>query len=126
MKSTTLLHVPLLWGLLFRTAMAQMPYSPTRILQNGTLLYVYRPAPSSSSQFELGSIDMSSRVVASAVPFTTLYPTLPFLGSSTPRAFTPTLDNGGNMTVYTGDCSTGASGAEVWTFTPQSSGKRGN
>ncbi|KAF2183325.1 hypothetical protein K469DRAFT_710849 [Zopfia rhizophila CBS 207.26] len=127
MKSSAVLHVPLVWLYLWLPiTMAQIPYNPTRILQNDTLLYVFRPSPDSSSQFELGSMDLSSKVAASELPFTTLYPTLPFLDTKTGRAFTPLLDHGGNMTVYTGDCSKGASGAEVWTFTPKASEGNGN
>ncbi|KAF2466892.1 uncharacterized protein BDR25DRAFT_305759 [Lindgomyces ingoldianus] len=127
MRSLTFLHVPLLCGLLFlNTVTAQMPFNPTTILQNGARLYVYRPSPGSSSQFELGSIDLSSKVIASELQLTTLLPTLPFLDTKTRRAFTPILDNGGNMTVYTGDCAMGVGGAEVWTFTPQTSAKSGN
>ncbi|KAF2117984.1 hypothetical protein BDV96DRAFT_620674 [Lophiotrema nucula] len=103
-----------------------MPYVPTRILQNDTLLYVFQPSAGSSSQFELGSIDTSSKIVASALPYTTLYPTLPFLDSKTQRAFTPVLDDGGNITVYTGDCAEGVGGAELWTFIPSSASNDGN
>lgn len=106
--------------------MAAMPYNPTRILQNGTNLYVFQPSSSSSSQFQLGSIDISSTIVASALPYTTLYPVLPFLDSNTQHPFTPILDHGGNITVYTGDCAMGASAADIWTFTPERSGNGGN
>jgi hypothetical protein len=125
---SALLRVPLVWLsiLLLPIATAQMPYNPTRILHNGTTLYVFQPSSGSSSQFELGSIDISSKVASSDIPYTALYPTLPFLDGNTLRPFTPVLDNGGNMTVYTGDCSKGASGAEIWNFTPESSGKSGN
>jgi hypothetical protein len=127
MRSFALLYVPLLWlAILLPTTMAAMPYNPTRILQNGTNLYVFQPSSSSSTQFQLGSIDISSKIDASDLSYTTFYPTLPFLESNTQRPFTPILDNGGNITVYTGDCATGASGAEIWTFTPETSEQNGN
>ncbi|KAF2018223.1 hypothetical protein BU24DRAFT_326247, partial [Aaosphaeria arxii CBS 175.79] len=112
--------------LVFPMAMAQMPYNPTRILQNGTTLYVFRPSTDSSGQFELGSIDTSSEIAATKVPYTTLYSSLPFLDDDKKIAFTPLLDNGGNMTVYAGDCSKGASGGQLWSFEPARSEQNGN
>jgi hypothetical protein len=104
---------------------AQMPNNPTRILRRDNLLYVFEPSSSTSSQFQLGSIDVSSHVDSARLPYTTLYPTLPFLDNSTPHAFTPLLDESGNITVYTGDCSQGARGGHVWTFTPSPSKEKG-
>jgi hypothetical protein len=109
--------------LLFTIAAAQMPSNPTRVLRHDNLLYVFEPSSGTSSQFQLGSIDVSSSVDTARLPYTTLYPTLPFLDNNTPHAFTPLLDEGGNITVYTGDCSQGASGGQVWTFTPSPKGK---
>src|SRR4051812_11311010 len=94
------IHVPLVCiSILLPSAMAAMPYNPTRILRSDNNVYVFHPSLSSSSQFELRSIDISSNVAASDLPYTTLYPALPFLNSNTQRSFTPVLDNGGNMTV---------------------------
>ncbi|KAF1940623.1 hypothetical protein EJ02DRAFT_455922 [Clathrospora elynae] len=104
--------------LLISATAAQIPYNPTRILQNDKVLYVFRPSSQSSTQFQLGSLDLSSSVQASTLPFTTLQPTLPFLHDNAPRAFTPLLDADGNLIVYTGDCTLGANGGEVWRFTP--------
>ncbi|KAH7125698.1 hypothetical protein B0J11DRAFT_529051 [Dendryphion nanum] len=129
MRWSTMLHVPLICiSLLLSTSKAQqLPYNPTHILQNDSRLYVFKPSTDSGyGQFELGSIDLSSTLSASKLSYTTLYPSLPFLQSNSIRAFTPLLDNGGNMTVYTGDCASGAGGAQVWSFTPTSSKKNGN
>lgn len=116
----------LLPAFLFLTvALAQMPNNPTRILRHDNLIYVFEPRTGDSNQFQLGSIDVSSSVNAASLPYTTLYPTLPFLDSSSTRAFTPLLDEGGNITVYTGDCARGASGGEIWTYTPGSVKDRG-
>lgn len=116
----TLLHI----SLMMSVAAAQMPYNPTRLLHNGDHLYVFQPSSRSSTQFQLGSIDVSSRIDATSLPYTTLYPTLPFLDDKASRAFTPVLDDGGNLTVYTGNCSQGATGGEVWSFTPASGSKQ--
>jgi hypothetical protein len=123
MRTTWLGLLPIL---LFTTvAAAQMPGNPTRVLRHENLIYVFQPASGTSNQFQLGSIDASSPVDAARLPYTTLYPTLPFLNDDAPRGFTPLLDEGGNITVYTGDCSQGASGGEVWTFTPSSPKEKG-
>ncbi|OCK75264.1 hypothetical protein K432DRAFT_386311 [Lepidopterella palustris CBS 459.81] len=110
--------------LLLSPAAAQLPYNPTRILQNDTLLYVFRP--SSNNQFEFNTLDVTSTLQSSNLPYNTLYQTLPFLESDSLRAFTPVLDDGGTITVYTGDCASGAGGAELWTFTPDNSLAHGN
>lgn len=111
---------------LLSVAVAQMAYNPTRLLHNGDHLYVFQPSSQSSAQFQLGSIDVSSKVDAARLPYTTLYPTLPFLDDTISRAFTPVLDDGGNLTVYTGNCSQGASGGQVWRFTPATGDNQGN
>ncbi|KAF2709255.1 hypothetical protein K504DRAFT_476619 [Pleomassaria siparia CBS 279.74] len=124
MQSFALLYIPLvcIFGLLPST-MASIPYNPTRILQNASNLFVFQPLSGSSSQFQLGSIDISSTISASNLPYTLLHSELPFLAANAQYPFTPILDHGGNITVYTGDCTMGASGAEIWTFTPETSDK---
>jgi hypothetical protein len=109
-------------SLLVSGSAAQMPYNPTRILQDNDTLYVFQPSSQSASQFQLSSLDISSQVKASDPAYTTLYPTLPFLDENVPRAFTPVLDDGGNITVYTGDCALGARGGEIWSFTSNAAG----
>jgi hypothetical protein len=111
--------------LLASVALAQLPRNPTRLLRHASLVYVFEPASDGSSQFQLGSVDVSSRISTANLPYTTLYPTLPFLDGRAPRAFTPLLDDGGNITVYTGDCSQGAGGGKMWTFAPSPSMKKG-
>ena len=96
-----------------------MPYNPTRLFQNGSHVYVFQPSSTSSSQFELGLIDLSSHIDSSSLPITTLYPTLPFLHSDKVQQFDAVLHNGGNITVYTGECSSGAKGGQVWSFVPE-------
>lgn len=110
------LHIPLLLS----AVAAQMPYNPTRLLYSNDNVYVFQPSSKSSTQFQLGSIDVSTKINAASLPYTTLYPSLPFLDDRSPRAFTPVLDDDGNLTVYTGGCSQGATGGEVWTFSPAS------
>lgn len=113
------------WLLLLPVTIAQMPYNPTRILRYDNLLYVFQPSPESSTQFQLRSVDLSSQLNVAHIPYTTLDSTLSFLDDRAPRAFTPVLGNQGNLTVYTGNCSQGAAGAQVWSFTPDPLEKKG-
>lgn len=112
--------------LLLPVVAAQMPYNPTRMLHSSDNVYVFQPSSTSPTQFQLGRIDVSTNINAASPPYTTLYPSLPFLDDKIPRAFTPVLDDDGNLTVYTGDCSQGAPGGEVWTFSPASDEKQGS
>jgi hypothetical protein len=61
--------------LLASVALAQLPRNPTRLLRHASLVYVFEPASDGSSQFQLGSVDVSSRVSTANLPYTTLYPT---------------------------------------------------
>ncbi|KAL1612366.1 hypothetical protein SLS60_000592 [Paraconiothyrium brasiliense] len=116
----------LLWAAFCLANIDAQVYNPTRLLLNGSRVYVFQPSSSSSSQFELGTIDITSRIESANPTVTTLYPTLPFLDSAKQRPFDPVLDDGGNITVYTGDCTSGARGGEVWSFIPETSEKTGN
>jgi hypothetical protein len=130
----TVLHRPpfaswrtaLLWAALLLAHTEAQVYNPTRLLLNGSHVYVFQPSPGSSSQFELGTIDVTSHIESSDPVVTTLYSTLPFLDSHKQRPFNPILGDAGNITVYTGDCTSGARGGEVWTFVPEASEKSGN
>jgi hypothetical protein len=126
MRTRSFLHARRLWLFALLVIAKAHPHNPTRILQNGSTLYVYQPLEGSSSQCELRSIDISTSITASDVPYTTLYSTLPFLDADDQYAFTPILDNGGNMTVYTGDCRAGPSAAELWTFMPDPAARAAN
>lgn len=116
----------LLWTALFLAGTDAQVYNPTRLYLNGSRVYIFQPSSSSASQFELGTIDISSRIESSDPSITTLYTTLPFLDSDKQRPFNPVLDDGGNITVYTGDCTSGARGGEIWTFVPEVSEQGGN
>lgn len=121
-RRPALLHV----SLLMSVAAAQMPYNPTRLLHNGDQVFVFQPSPQSSTQFQLGSIDVSSKIEAASLPYTIHHPSLPFLDDQTSRAFTPVLDGSGNLTVYTGNCSQGAAGVEIWSFNTAPGNKAGS
>ncbi|EON62805.1 hypothetical protein W97_02030 [Coniosporium apollinis CBS 100218] len=132
MRTSHLLGLPAsLLLLLAAPSAAQLPYNPTRILspprnETNDLLYVFRPSPASANQFELLSLDLSSEARADNLPLTTLYPSLPFLDADTAKAFASVIDSNGDITVYTGDCADGPSGAELWKFVARRSARNGN
>ena len=97
---------------------AQLPYNPTRLLvsQNGSSAYIFSQQPS-SSQFELVLLNTSDTVHASTPSLSTIYASLPFLSTSTPKAFIPLIDDEGDITVLSGDCGNGAAGSELWRLT---------
>ena len=103
---------------------AQLPYNPTRIISanNGSLAYIFSPRPS-SSQFSLSLLDTSASI--DATPKTKeLFSSLPFLSSSTPKSFTPVVDEEG-LDVLAGNCQDSAKGLELWRFTPDKNYKNG-
>ena len=96
---------------------ARLPYNPTRILvsQNGSSAYIFSPQLS-SSQFDLVFLNTSNTITVSNPSLSTIYSSLPFLSTSTSTAFIPLLDDEGDITVLSGDCSNGAKGSELWRF----------
>ena len=112
----------IIFSLSVPSVVAQVPYHPTTILRNDSLLYIFRPQSSTSAQYELASIKIDSKLYSAHPNPTIINPTLPFLDSNR-RAFTPVLGEGGNITVYTGDCDRGAEGAQVWSYVTGASGE---
>src|SRR5271168_2886535 len=100
-----------LLALIASASATQLPYNPTRILvsQNGSSAYIFSPQPS-SSQFDLVLLDTSDTVQTTNASFNTISSSLPFLSTSTSKAFIPLLDEAGDITVFSGGCSSNGSG----------------
>lgn len=113
-----LLHLSLgLLALVSPTAaQIPLPYNPTRLVpaQNGSAVFIFSPQPS-STEFSLSRLN-TSETVDSSSSITTLFPTLPFLSSSDPRAFLTLPDDDG-ISVLVGDCTESAQDLELWRFT---------
>jgi hypothetical protein len=96
----------------------QLPYNPTRILvasQSSNQAYIFQQT--SSSQWQLASIDLSSKITASSSLTTSIIDTsLPFLSSNNDAPYSASISVNGTITVWTGDCSD-LTQSEVWTFT---------
>ena len=100
--------------------MATFPYNPTRFLSSPTsddVVYIFQPAASGSSDSQLLSLNTTSTLSATNLPYSTLSPTLPFLDGPG-SAYTPAIDDDGNILVYAGNCSDVAEGSTFWQFTP--------
>ncbi|TIA08637.1 hypothetical protein D6C81_09017 [Aureobasidium pullulans] len=110
-----------------------LPYNPTHIVipeQNDeddqTISYAYILQPKTNGQASLLSLDLTKSLEASKLSLTTLYDSLPFLGTTSNRAYTPLKGSEQNITVVAGDCATDGDAPEVWTFIPAAGGKNGN
>ena len=115
-----------LLALLASPAFAQLPYNPARIITslNSSLAYIFSPQPA-SSQYQLSRLDISDIVDSSNPPITTIYPSLPFLSASSSNAFLPLVNDEGDISVLSGNCSAGADGAQLWRFVPDSNWHNG-
>ncbi|KAJ9619528.1 hypothetical protein H2203_008306 [Taxawa tesnikishii (nom. ined.)] len=106
---------------------AGFPYNPTRIFlsqqDDRDIAYVFQP---NGENGQFLSLEISKFSSISNLPLQTLYSSLPFTDSSTSTAFTPFLDESGNITVLAGDCTSSANGAELWRFTPDAQAQNGN
>ena len=102
--------------------MATFPYNPTRILSSPTsddVVYIFQPATSAFPDSQLLALNTTSTLGATNLPYSTVSPTLPFLDGPE-SAYTPTIDENGNLLVYAGNCSDAAEGSTFWQFTPNS------
>jgi hypothetical protein len=103
-----------------------LPYNPARVFlssaDHDALAYIFQPS-SSSSGFELYSLDITSKVSASNLSLTTLSTTLPFAADS--AAYVPVINGQSEISVYAGNCSSPAESA-LWQFTPSGGSSVGN
>lgn len=108
-------------------ATPDLPYNPTRIFHDNSSSYAYilQPDTESNGQAQLLSVDVSQSLEASSLSPTTLFSSLPFLDQDSEAAILPVIDDTGNITVVSGNCSS-ETGPQIWTFAPDSEGKKGN
>jgi hypothetical protein len=106
---------------------SKLPYNPTTVFlsrkHNGSLAYVFSPAPSTSS-FQLLALNLSSTVSSTDPSFATVSTSLPF-DNGRNSAFTPVMNDAGDIFVHAGDCASGLSGSNLWRFTPDKTGTNG-
>jgi len=108
--------------LLGTVSAALLPYNPTTVFvspRNDRLAYVIQPFSASNPQCQLASLDLTQQLTPTSLPLSTLYVELPFLNDKTPTPFTAFTDGNGEITVYTGSCSSGSAEAEIWRLSAQ-------
>ncbi|KAI9854109.1 MAG: hypothetical protein M1824_000621, partial [Vezdaea acicularis] len=115
-------------SILLSRATADLPYNPASAYlppnsADGPV-YAFLPTSGSAAAFELASLNISSTVPSSSLPYTTLSSSLPFLDGVDGTAFTTAMDEEGSLLVYAGSCATGSAGSNVWVYnTSKANGK---
>jgi hypothetical protein len=104
-----------------------LPYNPTRILTsaNSTSIYLFQPAED-GKQAGLSLLDISKTFSTAGLEPASLEDTLPFLANNASIPYTPVIDSSGNVTVLSGDCTTGGSNIAVWQYVPATADSNGN
>ncbi len=125
-------HVTALWTVVFQLLVAvngqSLPYNPTTILypqfstSNKNIAYVFLPSSGDAQRFV--SLNISSYLAQDTLQLNTLTSNLPFVANDS-VAFTPVIAHNGDISVYTGSCSTSTSSA-LWRFTPSNMSAVGN
>ncbi|TVY44173.1 hypothetical protein LOCC1_G004930 [Lachnellula occidentalis] len=106
------------------------PYNPTTILlaqsssDNKDIAYAFLPISQSNTLHQLVSLNISWSVSQSNLSLKTITPKLPFTSDDS-VAFIPSISSIGEISVYTGACSTSESSA-LWRFTPSNTSTAGN
>ena len=94
---------------------ASLPYNPAHIFYStdeSDDVYLIQPTDPASYQYELSLISLRPR--SSSTLSRTPISSLPFLNKNRPIAFTPILDDEGELFIYAGDCSAGSAGSHIW------------
>jgi hypothetical protein len=115
----SLLHLSFgLLVLLAAPTIADLPYNPTRIFvaNNRSAAYIFSSQSTvSTTEFQL--LNISQSIDVSKPLLSTLTPNLPFLSSSSAKAYTLFLA-ADDLSVLAGDCSDGSEKTELWHFAP--------
>ncbi|KAG8631375.1 hypothetical protein KVT40_000515 [Elsinoe batatas] len=109
---------------------SNLPYNPTRIhLSNQPdgkpHAYILQPGSDSTTSAQLSSLDLSNSIDSSNPKPKSLSSTLPFVTANKATAYTSFVDQSGNITVLSGDCSKGADGASLWRLKPDNGAQNG-
>ncbi|KAI9885412.1 MAG: hypothetical protein M1823_002796 [Watsoniomyces obsoletus] len=106
-------------AVLMALARADFPYNPARVLRadnaDNPLAYIFLPSTTSTSSFRLLAVNTSTTLDAGNLAYTTLSTSLPFLEANNQQiAFTPAIDDRGNVSVYTGTCASKSTSSTIW------------
>lgn len=109
--------------------MPKLPYTPTHLLcspaDQGPKIYIFQPPVDSNARSQMLFLNANETLDAEKLVYGNVVTNgvlPPFLAEEEldGETFTPAMDAGGNIMVYTGKCRDGAGGARVWNFTPGS------
>ena len=94
--------------------MASYPYNPTTILSSPTnnIVYIFQGNTASKTELLAIKVDVS---FDSSLPTSTISSSLPFTQGDQ-SSFIPAIDQYGNISVFSGDCSGGAQAARLWSL----------
>ncbi|KAK1816167.1 hypothetical protein LTR12_009416 [Friedmanniomyces endolithicus] len=96
-----------------------LPYTPTKVLlpPNASYAYIFQASTQGTGQSRLSTLPFNNPVSSAAGwQDDTGSGTLPFLRDDALIPYTPIIDALGGLTVFAGNCSDGAGGAEMWYF----------
>lgn len=95
-----------------------LPYNPTQLSLpiNSSTVYMFSPSADAPNQAQLRELDVAGSLATTSLPWHVISKTLPFLQEDEPLPYTPTVDAVGSITVFTGNCSQGASGLHLWRY----------
>ena len=119
MKSSThwaLLTPSLLLGLV-RHSSASSPYNAAHLFpsrEGSDSIYLIQPSAPDTHQYELSLIELNSESASNTLSRKIVSSPLPFAKENQLTAFTPIVDDEGNIYVYAGDCFSGSGGSQIW------------
>ena len=99
--------------------MATFPYIPTRILgpvNQSALYFLFQPSAASDQGSELLALNASKNFNGSNLPTASLSSALPFLSNLSNEAYTPAIDEQGNILVYAGSCNVSDGASTLWKY----------
>ena len=109
--------------------MATLPYNPTKMLSSTSsddIIYVLQPGSLDLVPSRLLALNTTGSLGSTNLPYSIISHELPFLDESESNSYTTTIDNAGNILVYTGNCEDAAQGSKFWRFSPANDGTLAN
>ena len=102
-------------------ASASLPYNPTHLFPSrdgSDGVYLIQPTAPNSYQYEISLIKPNSGS-SNALSRKHISSSLPFVEEDQPIAFTPIIDDEGDIFVYAGNCTAGSAGSSIWRFSSE-------
>ena len=110
----------LLW--LAQHSSASLPYNAAYIFpssEGSDTVYLIQPSDPDTHHYELTLIELNSKSISKSPSRTVLSSPLPFIEENQPVAFTPIVDDVGNLYIYAGNCSSSSASSQIWKFSSE-------